>query len=180
MWIASSDVVQVNRRNIREIVARLLKDLVPATTSTSAKTASDLLASAAADTAGGTTVEVKHRITPAYRTEVVNRILSMTSADTYVNVTDFEWYTSVLVDLAYVSHVNVGEEIKNRILDVVARVRGNYRPFVVGLLTRLLRDETFVSGAQEEGSCGEVLYAAAWVVGEYCQYVSSLLMMANR
>lgn len=157
-------------------MARLLKDLVP-TTSASAMTASDLLASAAGsdDPADAhPTVEGKHRITPAYRTEVVYRILGMTSADTYVNITDFEWYTTVLVDLAYVSHVAVGEEIKDRILDVVARVRGNFRPFVVRLMTRLLRDEMFVAGAREEGSCGEVLYAASWVVGEYCQYVQSV------
>lgn len=95
----------------------------------------------------------------------------MTSADTYVNITDFEWYMTVLVDLAYVSNVNVGEEIKERILDVTARVRGNFRPFVVQLMQRLLKDETFVANANEEGNCREILYAASWVVGEYCQYV---------
>jgi AP-3 complex subunit delta-1 len=97
----------------------------------------------------------------------------MTSADTYVNITDFEWYMTVLVDLAYVSNVNVGEEIKERILDVTARVRGNFRPFVVQLMQRLLKDETFVANANEDGSCCEILYAASWVVGEYCQYVPS-------
>ncbi|KAJ9123949.1 hypothetical protein QFC22_000740 [Naganishia vaughanmartiniae] len=92
----------------------------------------------------------------------------MTSADTYVNITDFEWYTTVLVDLAYVSNVDVGEEIKDRILDVTARVRGNFRPFVVSLMLRLLKDDTFVESASQEGSCSEILYAASWVVGEYC------------
>lgn len=148
-------------------------------------TASDLLATAVTvDTlpseARGTTAEpTKHGVSPAYRTEVVHRILSMTSADTYVNITDFEWYATVLVDLAYVSHVSVGEEIKDRILDVVARVRGNFRPFVVGLMMRLLRDQTFIAGAREEGSCGEILYAASWVVGEYCQYVSWVIIASE-
>jgi AP-3 complex subunit delta-1 len=93
----------------------------------------------------------------------------MTSADTYVNITDFEWYMTVLVDLAYVSNVDVGEEIKDRILDVTARVRGSFRPFVVSLMLRLLKDETFVESARQEGNCSEILYAASWVVGEYCQ-----------
>ncbi|KAJ9117176.1 hypothetical protein QFC20_000319 [Naganishia adeliensis] len=163
----------VNRRNIREIVTRLLKDLAPSTaTPVPLPTATESLAkSAASDTiAAGTTISDSpaHRLTPAYRTEVVHRILDMTSADTYVNITDFEWYMTVLVDLAYVSNVNVGEEIKERILDVTARVRGNFRPFVVQLMQRLLKDETFVANANEEGSCCEILYAASWVVGEYC------------
>lgn len=166
--------MQVNRRNIREIVTRLLKDLVPsAAAPASLPTATEsLLKTAASDTvAAGTTISdfPSHRLTPAYRTEVVHRILDMTSADTYVNITDFEWYMTVLVDLAYVSNVNVGGEIKERILDVTARVRGNFRPFVVHLMQRLLKDETFVGNANEEGSCSEILYAASWVVGEYCQ-----------
>ena len=105
-------------------------------------------------------------MSPAYRLEVVRRILQITSADTYGNVTDFDWYMSVLIDLTYVSNVDVGEQIKDIILDVVARVR-SVRSSAVGLLARLLDDASFLDNLGDEAYCGEVIYAAAWVCGEY-------------
>ncbi len=106
-------------------------------------------------------------LTPAYRLEVVRRILRMTSLDTYTNITDFDWYLSVLIDLTYVSNVDVGERIKDIVLDVVSRVP-SVRPSAVGLLSRLLEDGTFLdNAASEDATCGEVIAAAAWVCGEY-------------
>jgi AP-3 complex subunit delta-1 len=90
----------------------------------------------------------------------------MFATDTYDNITDFEWVLSVLIDLAYISNVDAGEDIKEMILDIVARVR-DVRGYAVAMLSRVLRDEAFIEGARDAGSCGELVYAAAWVSGEY-------------
>ena len=107
---------------------------------------------------------------PAYRLTLSQRILSLGSQDLYDNVTDFEWYISVLVDLAYVARANVGAEIRDQLVDIAARVRG-VRGYVVQLMVKLLSDDTFLHNAADEGSCAEVLWAAAWICGEYCRYV---------
>ena len=105
---------------------------------------------------------------PAYRLILAQRILTLCSQDTYDNVTDFEWYLSVLVDLAYVAAVDVGAQIRDQLMDVTARVRAARR-YSVQLMVKLLCDETFLNNAGDEGSCAEVLWAAAWICGEYCR-----------
>ncbi|EIN14349.1 Adaptor protein complex AP-3 delta subunit [Punctularia strigosozonata HHB-11173 SS5] len=108
---------------------------------------------------------------PAYRLLLVQRILAIGSQSTYENVTDFEWYLSVLIDLAYVANVNIGSQIRDQLVDIAVRVRGA-RSFAVGLMVKLLSDDTFLRTADEEGSCAEVLWAAAWICGEYCSELS--------
>ncbi|GBE77252.1 AP-3 complex subunit delta [Sparassis crispa] len=103
----------------------------------------------------------------AYRLTLAQRILSLCSKDTYDNVVDFEWYLSVLVDLAYIADVEVGAEIRDQLVDVTSRVRAARR-FAVQLMVKLLTDDSFLLNAQEEGSCAEVLWAAAFICGEYC------------
>ncbi len=88
----------------------------------------------------------------------------------YENVSDFEWYLSVLVDLANVASADIGIEIRDQLVDVAARVQGARR-YAVQLMVKLLCDDTFLLNAGEEGSCAEVLWAAAWICGEYCGYV---------
>lgn len=95
----------------------------------------------------------------------------MCSSSTYDNITDFEWYLSVLVDLTYISNVDVGAEIRDQLIDIVGRVRAA-RAYTVKLMAKLLCDKTLVERAKEPGSCSEVLWAAAWICGEYCRYAS--------
>ncbi|PSR72553.1 hypothetical protein PHLCEN_2v11546 [Hermanssonia centrifuga] len=52
-------------------------------------------------------------------------------------------------------------------MDVAARVSAARR-YAVQLMVKLLCDDTFLYNAGEEGSCAEVLGAAAWICGEYC------------
>jgi AP-3 complex subunit delta len=81
---------------------------------------------------------------------------------------DFEWYLSVLVDLAYVANVNVGARIRDQLVDVVGRVKAARR-CAVKLMVKLLSDDTFLEVDGDESSCTEVLWAAAWICGEYCR-----------
>jgi AP-3 complex subunit delta len=105
---------------------------------------------------------------PAYRLVLSQRILNVCSQSTYENVTNFEWYISVLVDLAHVANVNIGGQIRDQLVDVVGRVRA-VRRYAVKLMYTMLSDETMLRNAQDEGSCSEVLWAAAWICGEHCK-----------
>lgn len=96
------------------------------------------------------------------------RILSICSQNTYENVTNFEWYLSVLVDLAHIANVNIGGEIRDQLVEVVGRVKAA-RPYAVKLMRALLTDDSLLLTANDEGSCSEVLWAAAWICGEYCE-----------
>ncbi|KAI6037461.1 armadillo-type protein, partial [Pisolithus microcarpus] len=76
------------------------------------------------------------------------------------------WDLSVLVDLTYISGVDVGAQIHDQLVDVVERVWA-VRAYAVKLMVKLLSDETLLVHAGEPGSCSEVLWAAAWICGEY-------------
>lgn len=97
----------------------------------------------------------------------------MCSSSTYDNVDNFEWYLSVLVDLAYISNVDVGALIRDQLVDVVGRVRAA-RAYAVKLMVKILSDETLLLNADEPGSCSEVLWAAAWICGEFCECVNMI------
>ena len=94
-------------------------------------------------------------------------------------MTDFEWYLSVLVDLAYVASVDVGLQVRDHLVDVIGRVRAARR-YAVKLMVKLLNDDTFLLNASDEGSCAEVLWAAAWICGEYCGWDSRSLRLSER
>ena len=104
----------------------------------------------------------------------------MCSQSTYENVTNFEWYLSVLVDLAHVANVDVGLEIRDQLVDVAGRVRAS-RPYAIKLMYTLIGDDMMLRNASVEGSCSEVLWAAAWICGEYCQsvYYQNLTILYN-
>lgn len=125
----------------------------------------------AAASATRSPISLPAQTSPAYRETLAKRILSLCSANLYANVTDFQWYISVLVDVAYVAHAPVGAVIRDHLVDVVARVR-QVRGYAVQVSMRVLEDDTFYAddGDSTEGpgsQCREVLWAAAWICGEY-------------
>ncbi|KAI6037469.1 adaptin N terminal region-domain-containing protein [Pisolithus microcarpus] len=67
------------------------------------------------------------------------------------------WDLSTLIDLTYISGVDIGAQIRGQLVDVMER-----------LMVKLLSDETLLVHTGEPGSCSEVLWAAAWICGEYC------------
>lgn len=165
---------QVTPYNLQSIVQQLLAHLVPSESASaglpdaaqSLARATTATAQASTSTAASSTV-----FGAAYRLEVSRRILDMCSRDTYENVQDFEWYLSVLVDLSYVANVDVGGEIKNQLMDVAVRVKA-VRRYAMMLMAKLLSDDALLLHASDEGSCTNVLWAAAWICGEYCRYVN--------
>ncbi|KAI0652531.1 Ap3d1 protein [Trametes meyenii] len=157
----------VSRHNLQPIVQHLLSHLVKPESSalpSASQTLSQFASSTAAPVAkpGGSPSQ-----SPAYRLTLAQRILALGVQDMYENVTDFEWYISVLVDLAYVARVNIGAEIREQLVDIAGRVRGARR-YAVQVMVKLLSDDSFLHNASEDGGCPEVIWAAAWICGEYC------------
>ncbi|KAL5536063.1 APL5 [Sanghuangporus sanghuang] len=162
----------VHPNNLQSIVQQLLSHLtVPESTYTTVISATQSLSAAVSGTSSAPSTASPAQVSPAYRETLARRILSLCSADLYGNVSDFEWYVSVLVDLAYVSRAPVGEAIRDQLVDIAVRVR-QVRRYAVQVSMKLLADETFLAGGEpgldNEGSgCQEVLWAAAWICGEY-------------
>ncbi|KIP11664.1 hypothetical protein PHLGIDRAFT_82909, partial [Phlebiopsis gigantea 11061_1 CR5-6] len=159
----------VNQDNLQSIVQQLLSHLVR--NDNALPSAAQSLAQYTASASASVLRVGSPSQNPAYRLTLAQRILTLCSQGTYENVTDFEWYLSVLVDLAYVANVDVGASIRDQIMDITARVRGARR-YAVQLMIKLLCDDTFLANASEEGSCAEALWAAAWICGEYCGELS--------
>ena len=127
-----------------------------------------------------------------YRISVIQRILDMCSRDTYSNLTDFDWYIDVLVQLVRVAPAttqrsvnddseeadfdlsdDVGRGIGRELQNVAVRVK-SVRPEVVDAAQSLVlvdkRDKMFPSS----GNGGQgVLEYAAWLVGEYARYLTN-------
>ncbi|KAI0307634.1 adaptin N terminal region-domain-containing protein [Multifurca ochricompacta] len=155
----------VTRDNLQSIVQQLLSYLVRPDSSPFPTAAQSLSLNITSPLSDGTGLVLASTHVSSYRLILIQRLLTICSYDTYDNVVDFQWYLSVLLDLTYIASVKVGDQIRDQLVDIVARVRGVKR-WAVELMTRLLRDDTFLTNSREEGSCAEVLWAAAWICGE--------------
>ncbi|CAI2181272.1 3859_t:CDS:10 [Funneliformis geosporum] len=149
-------VGMVNKKNCADIIKRLMAHLLPSSNSdpsTSYPPPSTLLE-------------------PAYRENIINRIIYICSQNSYSNITNFEWYIAVLVDLTYVAEVNVGVLLAQQIMDVGVRVK-SVRKYCVKIMQRLISDSTLLENCKLLDSNAEVLYAAAWISGEFCSYLEN-------
>ncbi|EDW48791.1 GM17595 [Drosophila sechellia] len=100
----------------------------------------------------------------AYRDELLYKVIEICAQSSYLYVTNFEWYLTVLVELIQLeAGSRHGRLIAEQLLDVTIRVPV-VRQFAVNEMTNLL--DTFTVSAQSN-SMYEVLYAAAWIVGEF-------------
>lgn len=159
-------VYQVNQSNLQSIVQQLLTHLVPES-SADMRSAIQSLQQSTTGSAAATDITSPAK-SPAYRLTLAQRILDMCSHNTYEHVTNFEWYISVLVDLAHVSNVPIGPQLRDQLVDVTSRVRAARR-YAVRVMHTLLTDDALLRNAHDPKSCSEVLFAAAWICGEYCQ-----------
>ena len=122
---------------------------------------------------------------PSYRRQVIDRILDMCAFGFYQNITDFEWYLEVLVSMVRMLPpdsqsvtwpVNdfddsdagqVASRIGGQLLDMAVRIK-ELRPETTKAAERLVlvSNHSVLFAATENGK-GEILKAAAWIVGEY-------------
>ncbi|KAH7930472.1 Adaptor protein complex AP-3 delta subunit [Leucogyrophana mollusca] len=159
----------VTRDNLQSIVQQVLSHLVKPDTSAVPSAVQSLSQHIVPSTPAKAMTAPSQ--STAYRLVLSQRIMAICSQSTYDNITDFEWYLSVLVDLAYISGVDIGAQIRDQLVDVVGRVRGARR-YAIKLMVKVLSDDTFLLNAGEPGGCSEVLWAAAWICGEYCDELS--------
>nr|XP_054763975.1 AP-3 complex subunit delta-1-like isoform X6 [Lytechinus pictus] len=107
-----------------------------------------------------------------YRDELLAKILEICSQNNYQYIINFEWYVSILVELTRIEGTKHGHLIASQMLDVAIRVKA-IRPFAARQMATLLENTHLLIGtaAQRNGIC-EVLYAAAWIVGEFPEYLT--------
>ncbi|XP_030747529.1 AP-3 complex subunit delta-1 [Sitophilus oryzae] len=99
-----------------------------------------------------------------YRDELLSKIILICSQNNYQFITNFEWYITVLVELAQMEFGSKqGHVIGSQLMDVCIRVQA-IRAFAVAEMAQLL--DVYTSTSQFT-IMQEVLYAAAWLIGEF-------------
>lgn len=58
-----------------------------------------------------------------YKDALVEKIISICSKNSYQHITDFEWYTSVLAELAHTQGTKHGDLLASQFMDVIIRVK---------------------------------------------------------
>ena len=171
--------VKVDRRNLQSIVDQLLAHLAPPQSTSSDLPSAIASLAAISGVASPSPNELSSTssslsLSPAYRLLLAQRLLGIISHDTYTNVTDFEWVISVLVDVSYISNVDIGAEVRDMLLDVIGRVR-SVRGYAVKVLEKVIGDEDFRQSGREKTGEDGLLEAAVWVCGEYARYLDDFV-----
>ena len=105
-----------------------------------------------------------------YADKLVEKIIAICSQNTYGLITDFEWYINVLMELTHVKNTSHGDLISSQLLDISIRVKA-IRAVSVTNMVSLLRDPRLLTDSHVSNSLQEVLYAAAYIVGEFAELV---------
>ncbi|KER29173.1 hypothetical protein T265_04176 [Opisthorchis viverrini] len=109
-----------------------------------------------------------------YRNELVTKIVHICSQENYHYVTSFEWYITVLVELALIDGVRNGELLAAQLMDVAIRVP-SVQLFCVTQMALLLDfcTTTTSSSGFRQGAIHEVVHAASWICAEYGRYLEN-------
>ncbi|XP_078318688.1 AP-3 complex subunit delta-1-like isoform X1 [Crassostrea virginica] len=107
-----------------------------------------------------------------YRDELLAKIVEISSQSNYQYITNFEWYVSVLVELTRMEGTRHGRMIASQMLDVAIRVQA-IRPFAVSQMALLLENSHILANNSQRNGICEVLYAAAWICGEFSQHLKN-------
>lgn len=102
---------------------------------------------------------------PEFCNEILRSILVTCSRNYYEIVLDFDWYVSLLGEMARVPHCQTGEQIESQLVDIGMRVKDARRELLkVGC--NLLTDPALLGNPFLHG----ILSAAAWVSGEFVEF----------
>ncbi|KAJ8278897.1 hypothetical protein COCON_G00059630 [Conger conger] len=105
-----------------------------------------------------------------YRDELLTKIIDICSQSNYQYITNFEWYISILVELTRLEGTRHGHLIASQMLDVSIRVKA-IRSFAVAQMATLLDNAHLLTGNTQRNGICEVLYAAAWICGEFSEHL---------
>lgn len=188
----------VSSDNLMSIVGRLMRQLK---TSTSSGRPSAQIHDTNSDEEADAEVAIDPREREAeqapplpedYKIEVIERILAMCSQGNYNNVVDFEWYIDILTQLVRMAPVprqldegldqnttttklsagGISEKIGNELRNVAVKVNA-IRPTAVNAAELILRQFAADATSTQPVTSG-ALGPLAWMVGEYCDQVTSL------
>ncbi|KAL1456162.1 hypothetical protein WDU94_000910, partial [Cyamophila willieti] len=106
-----------------------------------------------------------------YRDELLSKVIDICSQNNYQYITNFEWYMTVLVELARMEGTRHGPLVSSQMMDVAIRVSG-VRQFAVAQMSALLAAPPPASQSASSRMT-EVLYAAAWICGEFRSYLET-------
>ncbi|KAJ7386345.1 AP-3 complex subunit delta-1 [Desmophyllum pertusum] len=109
----------------------------------------------------------------SYCDELLSKIVEICSLNDYHYVTNFEWYIDVLIQLTRVEGTRHGKLLASQMMDVTIRVKA-IRPYAVQCLSLLLDTSDLISGQMEKNRVCEVLYAAAWISGEFSEHLPDI------
>eukprot|EP00069_Balaena_mysticetus_P015886 bmy_22602T0 len=104
-----------------------------------------------------------------YRDELLTKIIDICSQSNYQHITNFE-YISILVELTRLEGTRHGHLIAAQMLDVAIRVKA-IRRFAVSQMSALLDSAHLVASSTQRSGICEVLYAAAWICGEFSEHL---------
>ncbi|KAM6962726.1 AP-3 complex subunit delta-1 [Aplochiton taeniatus] len=107
-----------------------------------------------------------------YRDELLTKIIDICSQSNYQYITNFEWYISILVELTRLEGTRHGHLIASQMLDVAIRVKA-IRVFAVAQMATLLDNAHLLTGNTQRNGICEVLYAAAWICGEFSEHLEN-------
>ncbi|KAJ1437910.1 Clathrin/coatomer adaptor, adaptin-like, N-terminal [Sesbania bispinosa] len=105
---------------------------------------------------------------PEFCNEILGSILTTCGRNFYEIVVDFDWYVSLLGEMATIPNCQKGEEIENQLIDIGMRVK-DARLQLVQVGRDLLIDPALLGNAYLH----RILCAAAWVAGEYVEVASN-------
>lgn len=101
---------------------------------------------------------------PEFCNEILGSILTTCSRNVYEIVVDFDWYVSLLGEMATIPNCQKGEEIEAQLVDIGMRVK-DARMQLVQVGRDLLIDPALLGNVHLH----RILCAAAWVAGEYVE-----------
>jgi len=109
-----------------------------------------------------------------YRDELLGKIIQICSQNDYQYISNFEWYVSVLVELSQMEGGGGGHGkiLAQQMMDVAIRVQA-IRPFATQQMALLIDNSAVILSRGRRNSSAEVLYAAGWVVGEFCSHLTN-------
>jgi len=111
----------------------------------------------------------------SYREHVLSQLVKLCSKNDYAMIDDFMWYIRFLRSLAGLPTMNQenAELISQHIMDVVIRVEG-VRDYGVEQMEELLIESELIGDVPIHANhISRVLYAAAYVCGEFASYVKN-------
>lgn len=111
---------------------------------------------------------------PVFANEILDAVLTTCGRNVYELIVDFDWYVSLLGDMARSPHCTRGEEIERQLVDIGLRVR-DARPEIVRVARDLLIDPALLG---DPFLC-RILSAAAWVSGEYVEFSKNPLELVE-